>query len=136
MPLRILVDTNVLISAALFPDGFVSSVLSYLFESHRVVVASYSIDECREVFRRKFPAKVPALEDFLANITYEAFDTPETINALDFPVLRDIADMPVLASAILADVDILITGDKDFSPVKVDRPLIFTPRQYFDLIPH
>jgi hypothetical protein len=42
----------------------------------------------------------------------------------------------ILASAILANVDILITGDKDFCPVNRDRPLIFTPRQYYNLIPH
>ena len=42
--------------------------------------------------------------------------------------------MPVLVSAILSDSDILITGDKDFEDVKIDKPLIFTPSKYFELI--
>jgi len=28
----------------------------------------------------------------------------------------------------------LITGDKDFEDVKIDKPLIFTPAKYFGLI--
>ena len=46
----------------------------------------------------------------------------------------DIKDLPVLVSAVLSDSDILITGDKDFEDVKIDKPLIFTPTKYFDMI--
>ena len=42
--------------------------------------------------------------------------------------------MPVLVSAILSDSDILITGDKDFAEIKIEKTLIFTPAQYFELI--
>ena len=36
----------------------------------------------------------------------------------------------MLYSAISADVDILITGDKDFSAVEVEKPEILTPSQF------
>jgi predicted nucleic acid-binding protein len=39
-----------------------------------------------------------------------------------------------LASAILSDADILLTGDKDFSVVKVKKPLIFCSGKYLQLI--
>ncbi|MCI6809207.1 MAG: PIN domain nuclease, partial [Spirochaetia bacterium] len=39
-----------------------------------------------------------------------------------------------LVSAILSDSDILLTGDKDFEDIKIDKPLIFTPAKYFELI--
>ena len=41
-------------------------------------------------------------------------------------------DKNVLFSAILADVDILITGDKDFDDVDAERPEILSPRAYED----
>lgn len=39
-----------------------------------------------------------------------------------YPKIRNIHDLPVLVSAILSDVDILLTGDKDFEDVKIDSP--------------
>lgn len=39
----------------------------------------------------------------------------------------DEKDYPVLYTAIKEDVDILITGDKDFSEVDIERPEILTP---------
>ena len=42
----------------------------------------------------------------------------------------DKKDMPVLVTAILEDVDILLTGDADFSSVEIDRPEIMTPVEF------
>jgi predicted nucleic acid-binding protein len=41
-------------------------------------------------------------------------------------------DYPVLYSAIVEDVDILITGDKDFSDVDVEKPEILTPQKFLE----
>lgn len=41
-------------------------------------------------------------------------------------------DYPVLYTAIREDVDVSITGDKDFSDVDVERPEILTPAQFLD----
>ena len=132
--MRVLVDTNILISAALFPQGKVARVLDYLFETHTVVIASYTVHECEQVFLRKFPAKLPALHHFLADIDYERFDTPARLDPSRFPQIRDARDLPILASAVLADVDILISGDKDFEDLHMKKPLVFRPQKYFDLI--
>ncbi len=48
--------------------------------------------------------------------------------------MRVFTDTNVVISAILSDSDILITGDKDFEDIKVKKPLIFTPTEYFELI--
>jgi len=41
--------------------------------------------------------------------------------------------LPVLVSAIQEDVDILITGDKDFSDIEIEKPEILTPSEYLNL---
>ena len=71
---------------------------------------------------------------FFDGIRFEEFKTPKKIDEKKYPKIRDIKDLPVLVSAILSDSDILITGDKDFEDVKIDKPLIFTPAAYFELI--
>lgn len=73
-----------------------------------------------------------ALENFLKDITYDSITTPEKIDARKSPYIRDVQDLPILVSAIMADVDILITGDKDFNDIKMNKPIIFTPAQYYE----
>jgi predicted nucleic acid-binding protein len=34
--------------------------------------------------------------------------------------------------AIESNVDVLITGDKDFGEIIIDRPMIMTPRNFID----
>lgn len=132
--MRIFVDTNIIISAILFPAGKVASVFSHILESQEIIISSYSIKECEAVFSRKFPDKVTLLKTFFSQIQFELFDTPKKINEKKYPNIRDIKDLPILVSAILSDADILLTGDKDFDEIKINKPLIFTPKQYFDLI--
>lgn len=132
--MRVFVDTNVIISAMLFPTGKVAKVFSHLLEKHTIIVSSYTKKECKEVFEKKFPSKLNQLEEFFEGISFEEFSTPENIDNTKYPEIRDINDLPVLASAILSDSDILLTGDKDFEDIRIDKPLIFTPTKYFELI--
>ena len=41
-------------------------------------------------------------------------------------------DYPVLYTAIHEDVDILISGDKDFAEIYLERPEILTPAQFME----
>ena len=43
-----------------------------------------------------------------------------------YPKIRDKKDYPILASAIIADVDVFITDDKDFNTIDVEQPKIMT----------
>lgn len=132
--MKVFVDTNVIISAMLFPSGKVARVFSHLLEKHTVVISSYTKEECKEVFERKFPEKLKQLEIFFDGINFEEFTTPNKIDENKYPKIRDVKDLPVLASAILSDSDILLTGDKNFEDLKIDKPLIFSPTRYFELI--
>lgn len=38
----------------------------------------------------------------------------------------------VLHTAIVADVDILVTGDKDFTDIEIDRPEILTLKEFLE----
>ena len=134
--MRVFVDTNIVISALLFPNGKTAKVFSHLLRKHTVIISSYIREECKEVFEKKFPTKMKQLEIFFYGINFEEFATPDKIDGQKYPNMRDVKDLPVLASAILSDSDILLTGDKDFADVKIDRPLIFTPTRYFELIEH
>lgn len=132
--MKIFVDTNVLISSILFPKGKVSYVFSYIMEMHDLLISSYSLKECENVFKRKFPTKKDLLNNFINEIQFQLVETPSNIDYTKYPSMKDNNDLPILVSAIISDSDILITGDKDFEDISIKKPLIFTPNQYYDLI--
>lgn len=71
--MRVFVDTNVVISAMLFPNGKVAKVFSHLLEKHTLIISSYTKDECKEVFEKKFLEKIEQLEIFFNDINSEKF---------------------------------------------------------------
>lgn len=80
---------------------------------------------------RKFPTKAKAVDALLANMSFELVYTPKEMKPGLFEI-RDEKDYPVLYTAIAEDVDILITGDKDFADVSIERPDILTPTEFIE----
>jgi putative PIN family toxin of toxin-antitoxin system len=126
-------DTNVLISGFLFPNSVPGKVIRHVAERERLVLATYIIEELRRVFQKKFSDKVENLERYIEREEFELFATPHDLHNVAVPSIRDVKDEPVLASAILADVDILITGNKDFTGVEIARPAILSPAAFLKL---
>ncbi|MEA4847354.1 MAG: putative toxin-antitoxin system toxin component, PIN family [Clostridiaceae bacterium] len=127
--MRVMLDTNVLISLLLFPNPRMSAMMEYIFTEHELVLSSFVVDELKAVVRRKFPTKVKALDKFLLKMSYDLVYTPEEMDEALFSI-RDMHDYPVLYTAIIEDVDVLITGDKDFTDVEIEKPQILTPADF------
>lgn len=61
--MRVFIDTNVLVSAALFPGGTASrAYYKAVSDPYDPMVSYYVIDELRRVFSRKFPQRMQALD--------------------------------------------------------------------------
>lgn len=129
--MRVMLDTNVLLSALLFPGARMNRMMQCIFEEHRLVLSSFVVDELLYVVRRKFPAKEKTIDRLLSSMSYELVYTPAEMKTGLFEI-RDEKDYPVLYTAIVEDVDILITGDKDFAEVDIERPEILTPAAFLD----
>ena len=59
--MRVLVDTNVIISALLFPSSTPAQVLGVVLEEHTLVLTDWIVAELHEVVGRKRPDPLPAL---------------------------------------------------------------------------
>lgn len=124
--MRVMFDTNILISAGLFGSSRLAALAGRIADAHTLVLSNRIIEELHRVVKLKFPSRKGVLEDFLCGLSYEIAYTPDIIDPSRYPKIRDEHDYPILASAIIADVDVFITGDKDFSDVDVERPEIMT----------
>lgn len=126
-----MLDTNVLISALLFPGAKMDAMMNSIFTQHQLVLSSYVVDELKSVVRRKFPKKESTIEKLLMTMSFEYVYTPSEIESGLFDI-RDIKDYPVLYTAIIEDVDILITGDKDFADIDIEKPEIMNPTEFME----
>ncbi|MCX4325738.1 MAG: putative toxin-antitoxin system toxin component, PIN family [Lachnospiraceae bacterium] len=124
-------DTNVLVSLLVFSSKKMNQMMEYIFTEHQLVLSSYIVEELKDVTRRKFAGKSNAIDILLAKMDYEYVYTPDTLDETLFKI-RDVKDYPVLYTAILEDVDILITGDNDFSDVDIEKPEILTPAEFME----
>ena len=124
--MRVLTDTNILISALLNPNGHSSQVLKHVSESHQLIISDFIISELRDVTQRKFPHKAQAIEAFLATLTYElvvASISPDKR-------IADSKDAPILNSAITANVDVIVSGDSHFRNLLLKSLVVLSPSEY------
>ena len=128
--MRIMIDTNVLISAFVLDSKYLSDMIDNITEHHSIVLPTYVLDELKRVTREKFPSKYNLLEYFFKDLPFELVYTPENIDQSKYPDIRDLKDLPLLVSAIIEDVDVLISGDGDFAPLDLEHPEILTPSSY------
>ena len=124
-----MLDTNVLISYAVFGSATIGRVIADVVLNHELVLSTYVIEEFRKVVARRWPDKSGSVEKFLRRASFETVVTPLNMEEGLFDI-RDEFDYPVLYSAIVGFADVLVTGDKDFSDVGVDSPEIVTPAEY------
>ena len=122
--MRVLIDTNVLISAALSADGvpFLAYIKAVSYPN-RGLICEQNVDEMRRIFNKKFPKRIAALT------ALELVPVPADENASETQV-RDENDRPILRAAIAAKADILLTGDKDFLESGIKSPMIMTPAEF------
>ena len=60
--MKVMLDTNVLISAMLFPRSAINATMADLLTRHEIYLSSYVVDELNDVVLRKFPTKLKAVD--------------------------------------------------------------------------
>lgn len=129
--MKVMLDTNILISAILFPGPVINATMADLFSRQDIYLSSYVVKELKDVVKRKFPTKCKTIDTFLLRLNYTLVYTPDDIDESLFAI-QDMKDYPVLYTAMLENMDILITGDSDFNDLEIDRPEIMTLADYRD----
>jgi predicted nucleic acid-binding protein len=99
-----MLDTNVLVSALLFPCQNMNTLIYKITTEHQLVLSSYVVDELLNVTRRKFKGKAEAVDLLLSRLPYELVYTPKQPKRGLFEI-RDEKDYPVLYSAIIELTD-------------------------------
>ena len=126
-------DTNVLVSACLW-QGIPSRLIELATEQEIKLVTSRALlEELAEVLqRRKLAKKVQAtgLTPLQMLRNYQRLAKRVAARKLQQPVSRDADDDAVLALAIAANVDLIVSGDADLLDLKTHQDIpILTPAE-------
>ena len=127
--MKIFFDTNVLI-AAFISHGACNDLYDHCLDEHDIYISDFVLEEFTEKLINKF--KFPEDKVALAkeNITDSAFVIKNVPVKKKFS--RDKDDDNIIAAAIKAKVDCIITGDKDLLVLKkVNRISIIKPNDFW-----
>ena len=131
-PPRLVLDTNVLLSALLFQAGSLSWMRNAWQSGEITSLASRATtaELLRVLTYPKFRLGDAAREDLLADYLPWC-ETVTVPNGIEVPDCRDPFDRPFLELAIFAGADALMTGDKDLLVLAntVEFPIL-TPTEY------
>jgi putative PIN family toxin of toxin-antitoxin system len=136
--MRVFLDTNVLVSG-FSTRGLSADVVRLLLAEHELLTGEAVLNETRRVLTEKFGVpeeQADEIKSLLRRRHVEPVPDPES-PASEPPVeIRDPDDEIVLASAIAAEAEILITGDKNLLHVadQVDALRIMTPRTFWEKV--
>jgi len=126
--MKILADTNILVSSLLYPNSKPAIALAHIVENYTLVLTDYNIDELHRVTRDKFPEKLLEVDVLLSKLSYELVAESQSKQKL----INDPKDVPILNTAIDSGVDIIISGDKHFLQLNIEQPSIMTVAEYLD----
>lgn len=132
--MRVFLDTNVIVAAYEWQNGVCAQVCDLVYRNHNLVTSEKVITESASILSEKFQVPEELVAIFIEELREnDVAPEPETAHDVTFPD-GDQDDPAIIASAIKASVDVLVTGDKAFRSVDEGVPEldIRTPREFLD----
>ncbi|MEJ2672129.1 MAG: putative toxin-antitoxin system toxin component, PIN family [Deltaproteobacteria bacterium] len=113
--MRVFLDTNVIVSAVA-TRGLCADVFRAVLAAHELVICDQVLQEVQRILSRKFGVPEPLLAEYLELIGQEAL-VAAPADLPDLPI-QDRDDAKIVAAAIAAQVQILVTGDHELQGLK------------------
>lgn len=131
--MKLVLDTNVLISATLWEGSAHKVLITLLEEGAQIFLSRAILEEYEQSIRRDFPQFVEILPKLLE--TMVSFSTLIEPTAR-LRVLQDEPDNRILECAVKADADFILTYDKGllklekYGKAQISRPEAFSPQTF------
>jgi len=110
---RVFLDTNVLFSGVHSESGVPKRLLDAAgLSRYQVVVSRLVLDELVRNLRSKSPSSLPKLEKVFGEVRFEIVSDPPNEEIRRWRDAGLGTDAPIVAAAVLAEVDYFCTGDR------------------------
>ena len=127
--MKVVVDTNVLISAEVSSQGASRRLLNRLIATHDVILSNVILHEFAETLYAKFNYDSLAESDVIDGL----LEVVEIVEPVTFgeQVCRDPDDDAILGTAVAGNADCIVTGDSDLLVLKRFREVdIISPSEF------
>ncbi|MDI3467480.1 MAG: hypothetical protein OJF50_006301 [Nitrospira sp.] len=131
--MKVFLDTNVLVSG-FATRGLCADVIRLILAEHELIIGDVVLREVERVLKQKIGLPTEQIQEILAFLeTQTVQPKPKPPSPLQ---VRDEDDQWILASALAAKAEVLVTGDKDLLDVvdKVGGLTITDPRGFWNLV--
>jgi putative PIN family toxin of toxin-antitoxin system len=128
---RLLVDSNIIVSAIVFDGNERELIFRALEKGARLFISEHVQEGTFRALQKKFPEQSKLFYEFLALMDVRVIPRKEYMHKLDgYKMVRDTHDRHVIACAVGARCDIIVTGDKDLLVLKrVNGTMILNAKQ-------
>ena len=127
--MRVVVDTNVLISAQISTQGASRRLLNRLIADHDVILSDVILGEVAETLLTKFNYD----SALASNAIVELMKVVEIVEPVTFEeqICRDPDDDAILGTAVAGNADCIVTGDSDLLVLERFRDVdIISPSEF------
>lgn len=113
MTIRVFLDASVLFAASYSKTGSSRDLLREGIRGNlRIVVGQHVLEETERNLAQKAPAALSAFHELLTLVAAEAVDKPTVQELRQAATYIDLKDAPIVAAAVKAKVDYLVTWDR------------------------
>lgn len=113
---RVMLDANVLFAGLLWPRWPYEVLQHGIHGDIRLVLTPLVVEQVRQALSARFAGELERFEAFLRQLSYEEAPDPAAADvAQSRHLVRDPTDVPVALAAIQAQVDYLVSEDKDLT---------------------
>jgi len=126
--MKVVLDTNILISS-LFWGGIPRRIVDLAISGHIQSVTSWEIlNELQAVLSEDFQMPLVKVKDILRDVL--SFSQLVKSKPLNMKI-RDLDDVKIIATAVAAKADYIVTGDKDLLALhQFDKIRVVTPSDF------
>ena len=128
--MKVFLDTNVIVSAVT-TRGLCADVFRAVLADHDLVTSTKVLQEVRRILKVKFAVSDELIAEYLELIEEDSL----LAKAGDLPVLpiKDKDDVEIIAAAVGAKANVLVTGDREVQELKsVQETRIVSPREFWE----
>ena len=128
--MRVLLDTNVIVSAVT-TRGLCADVFRAVLAAHELITCAKVLQEVRRILSMKFLVPEQLIAEYLELVGQEAI-LADSVDLPDLPI-QDQDDAEIVAAAISARAEVLVTGDHELQGLKnIAKLRIISPRAFWE----
>jgi len=132
--LKIVLDTNVLVSAFLKPHSKPARIMRLVLQGDiQIIINEPILAEYLEVLKRpKFDLNLENVQTIIDFIRSKEVNAPSLAESFDLP---DSSDEPFLEAALASTADVLITGNRKHFPKRSCKgQKVVTPTEFLNVL--